>query len=61
MQMGQLGIAALTVGRYGVVYLRLHVVVGKILLQLVATWGEDGEDVVNVVFSLGSERGVKGE
>ena len=44
----RLAIALLAVGRNGVVDFRLYVVVGKILLQLVATWREDWEDVVDV-------------
>ena len=44
-----LRITLLTMGRYRVVYLRLHAVIEQILLQGIAPLAEDGEDVPDVV------------
>ena len=44
-----LAIALLTVRWYGVMYLRLYTIVTKILLELVALFAEDGEDMPNAI------------
>ena len=50
----ELGVAFLTVGRYGVVDDGLHAVVGEIFLQLVAALGTDREDVEHMGVGIGN-------
>ena len=54
-EVGGFGVATLLMGRYGIVDLGLHAMIGKVLLELVTTGAEHGEDMIyGVALALGN-------